>query len=247
MGNDANEGPRERADLKSAYLTSEGIEDDTYGQAARTYEEIKHVVEASGVPIMTATQQSTETQVEEITRNPLKFDVEYYEYDCWKPCTPNGCMGHITDVPVTIWIDDVAFCVMGSEGGDFPGGEDKDGIKRVQRAVEHLTNTLALAAVSGGDFCAEARAEGRGPCGACSWCVKQAQERAEKAERELAKMLVKDFGSIRPCKTCSCLVTGGLEECHACRRLREGWEKIESPPDPIDRINEVIESLAKDD
>ena len=40
----------------------------------------------------------------------------------------------------------------------------------------------AKADVIGGQACAEARAAGRGPCGCCARCVKQATERAERSE-----------------------------------------------------------------
>lgn len=115
----------------------------------------------------------------------LHYEIEYYEYDCWKPCTPNGCMGHTTDVPVALHFDDVSLYVEGFEQGDFPAGADNDEVRKVQNAIGRIINAIDLAAVTGGDACAEARADGRGPCGACSWCVKQAQDRAEKAEREL--------------------------------------------------------------
>jgi hypothetical protein len=118
---------------------------------------------------------------------PLRFEVDYHEYYC-TACTSDGCFGHMTNIPVAIGIDSVFFCVAGHELGNYPSILDQEAIKRVKQAVEHLQNTLALAAVSGGEFCAEARAAGRGPCGACSWCVKQAQERAERAEAEVERL-----------------------------------------------------------
>jgi hypothetical protein len=50
--------------------------------------------------------------------------------------------------------------------------------------AERAEKAEAQVAVSGGEWCAQNRAEWRGPCGACAWCVKQERERAEKAERE---------------------------------------------------------------
>jgi len=122
-------------------------------------------------------------------KKPLQLDlVEYYEYDCWTTCTPNGCPGHETDIPVGLDIGGVSFYVSGYQIGDYPVSYAQEEIERVKQAVERLQNALALAAVSGGEFCAEARAAGRGPCGACSWCVKQAQERAERAEAEVERL-----------------------------------------------------------
>jgi len=63
-------------------------------------------------------------------------EVEYFEYECGHPCTPNGCMGHTTNIPVGIEIDGVWFYVQGYEGGDYPG--DGKMIKAVQRSVAHL-------------------------------------------------------------------------------------------------------------
>ncbi len=122
-------------------------------------------------------------------RAAVRLEVELYTYDWW--VEEKGTEGHsegIPDIPVALTVDGIVFRI---EDDTFPIGQSLEEIKRVQRAVEHLTNTVAQAAVFGGDFCAEARAEGRGPCGACSWCVQQAQDRAEKAERELAKIQVK--------------------------------------------------------
>lgn len=56
---------------------------------------------------------------------------------------------------------------------------------RAERAEERLTFAQAKAAVCGGEWCAQNRAEGRGPCGACAWCCSQATARAEQAETAL--------------------------------------------------------------
>ena len=47
----------------------------------------------------------------------------------------------------------------------------------------------AKAAVCGGEWCAENRAAGRGPCGACAWCCTQERNRAEAAESTLLPVL----------------------------------------------------------
>ena len=65
------------------------------------------------------------------------FDVETYEYECGHPCTPDGCMGHSTNIPVSFEVSGVRFVVNGYEGGDFPG-RDKDEIDRVIEVVNLL-------------------------------------------------------------------------------------------------------------
>ena len=52
-----------------------------------------------------------------------------------------------------------------------------------------LVTAKAKAAVSGGEWCAENRAAGRGRCGACSWCARLEQQRkdwvVERIEQEI--------------------------------------------------------------
>jgi len=117
----------------------------------------------------------------------LGFEIVYFTYTCTSPCIPSGCPGHTTNDPVAIVVDNVLFLPSGVLNGTPIFGSEEE-TKSVRRAIERLQNAVALAAVSGGEFCAEARAAGRGPCGACSWCVKQAQERAERAEAEVERL-----------------------------------------------------------
>ena len=58
----------------------------------------------------------------------------------------------------------------------------------LEKLREQLTIAEAKADVRGGEWCAKNRAEGRGPCGACAWCCKQATDCAEKAEAENARL-----------------------------------------------------------
>ena len=51
--------------------------------------------------------------------------------------------------------------------------------------MERAKVAEAKADVCGGEWCAENRAEGRGPCGVCAWCCQQVTERAERAERQI--------------------------------------------------------------
>lgn len=65
----------------------------------------------------------------------------------------------------------------------FPAGDSRR--DDVRRLAQRIAVVEAAAAVRGGEWCAENRAAGRGPCGACSWCCLQAVMRAEAAEAEL--------------------------------------------------------------
>lgn len=62
-------------------------------------------------------------------------------------------------------------------------------IEQYQKALENLKwagEVMAAALeVRGGEWCAKNRAEGRGGCGACAWCCKQANDRADLAETRL--------------------------------------------------------------
>jgi len=71
----------------------------------------------------------------------MKVDVDYWEYDCGYPCTPNGCPGHITDIPVSIIIDGVTFYVEGYEGGDFPP-RDPEKIEKIIKVVDNIIDRL---------------------------------------------------------------------------------------------------------
>jgi len=66
-----------------------------------------------------------------------KIDVEYYEYDCGKPCTVDGCMGHETDIPVSITINGVRLVVEGADEGDFPS-KNKEYNERVKYVIEFM-------------------------------------------------------------------------------------------------------------
>ncbi len=61
-------------------------------------------------------------------------------------------------------------------------------IARADAAEAEVERLRAYVAVTGGEWCAENRRAGRGPCGSCAWCCKQANQRAEQAERALAEL-----------------------------------------------------------
>lgn len=64
------------------------------------------------------------------------FEIEYAEFDCGKACTPNGCMGHSTDIPISFTTGGVTFHVKGAESGDFPDNDDN-----VKLAI-HVVNKI---------------------------------------------------------------------------------------------------------
>lgn len=69
----------------------------------------------------------------------MKISIEYFETDCGSPCTPNGCMGHDTDIPVSITIDGISFDIENSIGGDFPNeSSDIDKVKEVVNKLHQL-------------------------------------------------------------------------------------------------------------
>jgi len=72
---------------------------------------------------------------------------EFYEYDCGSPCTENGCLGHETNVPMSIEFKGVLFHVDGAEGGDFPSS-DSEHVQRVIDAVDVMYQRLNSQAVA---------------------------------------------------------------------------------------------------
>lgn len=56
------------------------------------------------------------------------IEVEYHETDCGSNCTPDGCPGHDTDIPVSFCFKGVWFEVAGYRMGEFPW-DDPHGVK----------------------------------------------------------------------------------------------------------------------
>lgn len=71
--------------------------------------------------------------------------VEYHEYDCGSPCTPSGCPGHVTDMPVGLVVGGVQLTVENASGGDFPTS-DADYNKRVRDTVAKVVSALKSSA-----------------------------------------------------------------------------------------------------
>jgi hypothetical protein len=76
--------------------------------------------------------------IEEVVTEP-EFDIEYFDYECASPfgCTPNGCPGHESDIPVAIYLFGVRFVVDGFPQGDFPS-DDKFTNAAVLNAVQRI-------------------------------------------------------------------------------------------------------------
>lgn len=64
----------------------------------------------------------------------METHITYYEYECGQPCTPNGCCGHETDIPVAIEINGFTLVLMGDQD-DLSFLNDK-------RQLDHWTRTV---------------------------------------------------------------------------------------------------------
>lgn len=69
------------------------------------------------------------------------FSVEYYDCDCGSPCTPNGCCGHSTGIPMSFTVGGVTFHVDGAQSGDFPDNDEN--VKRVRAVVKALGELIS--------------------------------------------------------------------------------------------------------
>lgn len=84
------------------------------------------------VNVFTGIEQSFFDESEEDPSEEKGFEIIYYEYDCWKPCTPNGCCGHVSTQSIGFWLDGISFYVEGAEGGDFPSSNKKRNDKVIE-------------------------------------------------------------------------------------------------------------------
>lgn len=64
----------------------------------------------------------------------IKIDsIEFYEYECGFPCTPDGCKGHVTDIPISITINGVRLVVEGADRRLSRRNEVKKLIKELEK------------------------------------------------------------------------------------------------------------------
>ncbi len=71
----------------------------------------------------------------------MEANVTYYEYECGRPCTPNGCCGHETDIPVAIEINGFTFVLMGDQD-DLSFLDDKRKLDHWVRTVEAICGAV---------------------------------------------------------------------------------------------------------
>jgi hypothetical protein len=84
------------------------------------------------------------------------------EYDCGKPCTPDGCPGH-EGHPIGFWLDGISFYVEGAEAGDFPSGHATTN-RRVREVLGKLAEALEPVEMTVRDLDTELKEQG--PAGA---------------------------------------------------------------------------------
>jgi len=77
----------------------------------------------------------------------MNVEVNNYEEECGKPCTPNGCCGHDTRIPESITIDGFTLTLEGFINGDWPfldedGAEIPGEVERWKSTVQRIVNNL---------------------------------------------------------------------------------------------------------
>lgn len=69
--------------------------------------------------------------------NGVGAGVEYYEYECSNYCTPDGCIGHDTDLPIGVELDGIMLYLEGYEAGDYPYPLKEDNL-HVKKVIDKL-------------------------------------------------------------------------------------------------------------
>ena len=62
----------------------------------------------------------------------MEIDIEYDEYECGRPCTQDGCVGHSDGIPVALIINNVTFNL---------DTDEKDS-KKIVAAVDELFKAI---------------------------------------------------------------------------------------------------------
>lgn len=75
----------------------------------------------------------------------MHVEVEYYEYDCGRPCTPSGCPGHPTDIPVAVDVNGFTLELRTYASGDFPHCEEPRKLDLWIRTVRAVAAALEAA------------------------------------------------------------------------------------------------------
>jgi hypothetical protein len=76
---------------------------------------------------------------------PMKASLVYGEYDCGRPCTPNGCPGHESTIPEGIEINGWTFVLDGCQGDSLPFLDDPREMDRWKRTLEVAVEVLNAA------------------------------------------------------------------------------------------------------
>ncbi len=71
-------------------------------------------------------------------------DIDYFEYDCFDYCTPDGCKGHVTDIPISFCFNGIQFFVEGFEGGTFPGRDESHIMYMIVYFLVDLMDALVM-------------------------------------------------------------------------------------------------------
>lgn len=66
----------------------------------------------------------------------MDIGVEYYEYDCGRPCTPDGCPGHVTDNAIAIWVNGVRLVEENYALGNGPTSSED--VQKVTDAIHEI-------------------------------------------------------------------------------------------------------------
>ncbi len=107
----------------------------------------------------------------------------------------------------------------------------------VPAMLDEIERLRAQEAVRGGDFCREARAAGRNPCGACALCVQDARARVAELEAHLEELRVQREDRLRRAPTVKDSRATLIDVCtRQAAELREAQNELETCDDvPLDQ------------
>lgn len=75
----------------------------------------------------------------------MELEIEYLESECGGlGCTPNGCPGHRTDIPVAIILNGFRLVQPEVDRGEPLGEDDKTSAKEYERWKKTIENLQAL-------------------------------------------------------------------------------------------------------
>lgn len=85
----------------------------------------------------------------------MNVDVDNYEEECGRACTPNGCMGHDSGIPEKITINGFTLTLEPFAHGDWPfldheGADQPQEIIRWKETVREIEQRLTAEAAARG-------------------------------------------------------------------------------------------------